>query len=691
MEVSTEKGVLKRIKLKKDSIALRIMIAISISIIILMLATNIIIYYLTYYKIYDMSTTNIGIVTSEMRNNFQSMMKVQMSDVEKISKDLELQKFAIEENKTSRQEILIKESDKLNSIKNKFNLSVMDREYTENVFFTGSDGITTICTNNDYEGYDNSHYDYIKEALNGKLVVSSVYTSVISSKPVITFVSPVKDGNGNTIGVIGKTMVIDYFSKRFDNFKYMENGYVCIVDSKNNIVYHPEKYYINKKNEIDEIKRVILSKGFFLKESSSFIQYNFKDKTYIANIKSIPELKLGIILTDDKSEIKNTPKKLGIIILIITFIGILIVIPVINFIIVRLFKPMKVLIQNTNQIADGNFNIKNEIGRLDEIGRLTGSFNKMTLNIKQLVGNIKYVSDEIVDINDSVKNSQQLVVSKMQIIGSDIKIVSENTNNISDNFDKGSKAFNNIKLKVEGIKLLSDGMISTAQNIYEINNDGIKSVKELMEMSTVSRKSMEDVQNSFEELIKSIDNIKYIVNIVNKISEKTRILGINAAVESARLGDSGDSFNIIAGEIRELSSRIELQMENVEIIINRIKFKVSEVGEKIQSVNNLHNKEINVTKNTSDNYEKIFKLNNKMIDSIRSINTNLEVVSNENQIVGDKFDKINHSYGQFMTLVNKIEDVINNQYYLINRVDSSLESMNNVIVKLNVGINKFKF
>lgn len=691
MEVSTEKGALKRIKLKKDSIALRIMMAISISIIILMLTTNVIIYYLTYHKIYDMSTSNIGIVTSEMRNNFQSMMKVQISDVENMSKDLELQKFAAEENETSRQDILSKESININLIKNKFNLSVINKEYTENVFFTGKDGITTICTNSNYEGYDNSHYDYVKDALNGKSEVSSVYTSVMSSKPVITFVSPVKDGNGNTIGVVGKTMLIDYFSKRFDDFKYMGKGYVCIVDSKNNIVYHPEKYYINKKNEIYEIKKVILSKEFFLKESSSFIQYNFKDKTYIANIKSIPELKLGIILTDDKNEIKNTPKKLEIIISIITFIGILIVIPIINLIIARLFKPMNVLIQNTNQIADGNFNIKNEIGRLDEIGRLTGSFNKMTSNIKQLVGNIKYVSDDIVHINDSVKDSQQLVVSKMKVIDKDIKIVSENTNNISDNLDKGFEAFNNIKLKVEGIKLLSDGMINTAQGINEINNDGIKNVKELIEMSTVSEKSMEDVQNSFEELIKSIDDIKYIINVVNQISEKTHILGINAAVESARLGNSGNSFSVIAGEIRELSSGIELQMENVEIIINKIKLKVNEVGEKIQSVNNLCSREINVTKNTADNYEKIFKLNNKITDSIRSINTNLEVVNNENQIVGDKFDKINHSYGQFMMLVNEIEDVISNQYSLINKVDISLESMDNVIVKLNIGINKFKF
>ena len=691
MKASTLKDVFKQSKIKRNSIAFRIMFAVSILIIVLMLATNIIIYYLTYYKIYDMSTSNMGAVTSEMRNNFESMMKVQISDVEKMSKDLELQKIAVEESKSSRQEVLSKESDEIDLIKNKFNLNVMNKENTENVFFTGNDGITTICTNSDYEGYDNSHYEYVKEALKGNSAVSSVYISVITSKPVITFVSPVKNGDGNTIGIIGKTMFIDYFSKRFDNFKYMKQGYVYIIDSKNNIVYHPKKYYINKKNEISEIKKIILSKQFFLKQNSYFAQYNFNNETYIANIKSIPELKLGIILTDNKDEIKNIPQKLEIIILIITFIGILLVIPIINFIIARLFRPMNALIQNTNKIADGNFNVTNDIVKFDEIGRLTGSFNKMTSNIKQLVGNIKYVSDQIVDINSDVKSSQQLVVSEMQTIDKDIKNVSENTNSISENLDKGFEAFNNIKLKIEGIKLLSDGMINTTQNIYEVNSDGIKKVKELTEMSAISKKSMGDVQSSFEELIKSIDDIKYIINVVNQISEKTHILGINASIESARLGNSGNSFNIIASEIRELSSGIDVQMESVEIIINKIKNKVKKVGEQIKSVNDLCDKEINITQNTADNYKSIFSLNGKVTNSIKSVNANLEMVNNENQIIGDKFDKINHSYGQFMLLVDEIKSVINNQYSLISKVDSSLSSMNDVIVKLNVGMNKFKF
>ncbi|AAK79669.1 hypothetical protein BJV85_002294 [Clostridium acetobutylicum] len=46
----------------------------------------------------------------------------------------------------------------------------------------------------------------------------------MTSKPVITFANPIKDDDGNTLGVVGKTIFVDYFSKRFDSFKYMGNS-----------------------------------------------------------------------------------------------------------------------------------------------------------------------------------------------------------------------------------------------------------------------------------------------------------------------------------------------------------------------------------------------------------------------------------------------------------------------------------
>lgn len=675
---------------KKTLISFKIIVIVSITIIFLMLAVDGIVYALTYNKIYGMNKDNMKIVTSEMCNNFENMMLVQSSDTDKIAEDPYIQSIAKKENQSTRQDVLLKEQDLISEIKDKIALSTIAKEDTENIFFAGKDGITVVCTNDDYLGYDNSHYQYVNNVLQeGKNAISSVYTSVMTSKPVITFVSPVKDEAGNTIGVVGKTIFIDYFSKRFKKFKYMNDGYVSILDQNNNIVYHPQNYYINKKNEVKEIKQTLSSKNFFEKQSSNFIQFDFNNKTYIGNISSIPQLKLAIILMDEKEEIKSIPEKLGIIILVITLIAVAAVILILNFIIRNLFKPMNVLIKNTKEIAKGNLTVSNKIVRLDEVGKISKSFNEMTANIKVLLMSIKEVSDEVMDTNNSVKKAQSSVVQGMDIISVDMDRAKQNTFHISENLDASFDAFNNIRTKIAGIKNLSKGMLNLSNSIQKVNDTGIKRVKELANMSGISKKSIREVGDSFDELTKSVSEIKNIVNVVSEISNKTHVLGLNAAIEAARVGNSGNSFGVIAGEIRTLSLNIESEMENISEIINKINIKTNNTGTKMQYVDEVFNKEIEIVNNTIENYKNIFNLSIEITSSIKNIDVNLEAVNIENDGVYNKLNEINNLYKEFNDVIGKVSCVIEEQYQYVNEMDTTLKNMNHITSQLDSNVNKF--
>lgn len=678
---------LKTVK-KEFSISYKISLIVVILIIFIMAAADGIIYYEAYTNIYKLNKNNTKIVSSEIYNNFKSLMDVQNNELQNISKDSSVISLGIVEAQIGRSGAL--SSSEAINLKNEFRGDYIDKSDTENIFFTGTDGVTVASSSDDYLGYDYSHFDYIKKALQGKNSMSSVYISVMTSKPVITFVSPVKDENGNILGVVGKTIYVDYFSKRFDNLKYMGDGYVFIVDSNNKIVYHPQKYYINKENSVSQIKKIETGKNFFSRKNYETINYTFNNKKYFAALTSIPEMKLVFVLSSSEESLQSIPKEIGLIIIIIAILSIVISIPFLIFIIKMIFKPMERLIAVTKEISKGNLNVKNEIKSNDEVGKLSKAFDYMILSIRKLLIQIKHVSNELIEINSVVKNTQKNTVYDMENINKNMHTVSRDSLKIGEDLQNGFDTFEGISVKTQKIKKASGQMLLLSEDIKDFNSIGIESIKNLIDVSEFFRKSIKEVNESFEELQENTSNIKYIINLVTEVSKKTKILSLNASIEAARAGEAGKGFNVVASEIKKLSQSIEMQINNIDKILNNVNTKIMDTRVKMSSLNSDYKEQITAIKNTRVNYKNVFYLVEEINNNIKHIDESVNYVNSENQNIHHEFNEIGEFYGKFNTLIEEISKIMKKQYNSIREVDSVIKNLDDTSCELEGHISKFK-
>lgn len=201
---------------------------------------------------------------------------------------------------------------------------------------------------------------------------------------VVSFCSPIYR-SGILIGVVGMDILFDTMIDQIADLEVYQSGFAFLVDSKGDIVYHPDLPMGEKARFGEEV----LGPGGFGRESSGVatIRYNKNGSEWQLAFSTLANGE-KLVVTAPVSEIVASWRHLlqGILFLAV---GILAIFAAISMSAMRaVTRPLQQLTEAAHELAAGEYDVELDYHRNDEVGELTDAFRRLSDHLRIYISNL---------------------------------------------------------------------------------------------------------------------------------------------------------------------------------------------------------------------------------------------------------------------------------------------------------------